>query len=480
MGADLFFALVLAAMATIIWFILLRNFTLSDELGRARRDRTGMIRFLNRFTNSVTRLQELSHARDLIGHYITEVQELESLCIFTVEEEDGARYLRPTSVVGLFPSLEPTTPYVRNRAAMLHRALKQKRLRIDRTNVFGQVAMDRKSLLVSHQAQSHSEIKKSLFADKIESVMIVPMIMENRVLGIICAVNSSKQGYRFNEDDLRLLESISSQASLAHEFLGIYLQLRDQQRLSKELEVADRIQRSLLPAKAPQWGEYQFYPYNRSAKEVGGDYYDFVEIDEDRLLVLIADASGKGVPACMIMAMCRSSVHALVKQFSDLSTLIGQLNAILYKDTDNSHFITLAGCLINKRTHHIEYVRAGHTGLMVRSPLQGNRIVESEGTALGLLPPEFAGEYEVATLDGHTDHSFLLYTDGITEATNADGEEFGEQRLTDEWENALHDPDLAHIPRRLAQAVDHFTEYAPPSDDRTIVFIQRVVDQRAH
>ncbi len=468
---SLFFlsALTIISLAYAIWHILLRNFTLKDELWRAQKDRTGMLRFLNRFTNNFARMREVAHARDLIGFYISEVIEAQSLCVYTIVEEDNKLFLQPSSVVGGYPGAHHS---IRENASS--RTDQYYKIEVTSENLFGKVALEKSSVLASHYAISDPMIKNALADGMVDSVMVVPMTMESRLLGVICAVNSTKKGYYFNEDDLKLFESLSSQASLAHEFLNIYTQLGDHQRISKELEVAEHIQTSLLPETAPEWGDFRIVPFSRPAKEVGGDYYDFVKIDEDRLLVVVADASGKGVPAGMIMTMCRSSLHALAQNFTDLNTLLIDLNTILFDDTDGSHFITMAACLLNRKTNQAEIARAGHTEFLFTAE-DGIRTYTPEGTALGMLPGEFVQSFEVIKDDFTESNKLLLFSDGLTEATDREGEEFGIDRLASTWQSCMEkSEDMNSLPDMIVEAVDTFTEYAAPSDDRTLVFIERV------
>ncbi|MGL4854571.1 MAG: GAF domain-containing SpoIIE family protein phosphatase, partial [Lentisphaeria bacterium] len=308
---------------------------------------------------------------------------------------------------------------------------------------------------------------------EVSSVMVVPMIMEDSLVGIICAVNSQVPGYNFSDNDLRLLNSLAQQASFAYEFLKIYQKLSDQQRIGKELEVARHIQGSLLPSSIPSVGEYRFIPFSSPAKEVGGDYYDFIKIDDCRNLVVVADASGKGVPAGMIMTICRTALRAFAKNFTSLNDLLVMLNSILYDDTDGSHFITMIACIINHQTNEVEFARAGHTAFLT---MKDSEVLtyDPDGCALGLLPPQIASSFEVGKLVCEKNQSILLFSDGITEAVDRNNEEFGVTRLCDAWRNAMRNPDRSSLPISIVEAVDNFTEYALPSDDRTLVLIERV------
>ncbi|MCK5834685.1 MAG: SpoIIE family protein phosphatase [Lentisphaeria bacterium] len=454
-------AFIIFILGYALWLAVLYGFTMKDLVWRAKKDRSGMITFLNKFTTSFSTHSDIKLTKEMIAFYTSDVLESKSLCIYRVIEEHGSLFLQPTSSSGAYPH------HHNNEGTAF-------RIPVDHNTLLGRVVLERSSILISQYANGDSLVKEALPDGDVDTLMITPLELESGVSGLIVVVDSIKLDYHYTKQDLELLQSLAKQVAFAHEFMDIYTKLKNQQRISKELELAEHIQNSLLPEQAPEWGDFRILPFSSPAKEVGGDYYDFIEIDDDRLLVIVADASGKGIPAGMIMTMCRSSLHALVENFTDLNTLLVTLNSILFKDTEGCHFITLAACLLNRKTNEMEYARAGHTEFLLR--VKENDILVSipEGSALGLLPPMFVNSFEVLKVQVEKNQQILLFSDGITEACDRKEIEYGVDRLIESWDQLLIENGDQFTPSQIVEKVDCFTEYAAASDDRTIVFIERV------
>ena len=301
--------------------------------------------------------------------------------------------------------------------------------------------------------------------------MAVPMIMENKISGVICAVNN-KNNKSFTKTQFDSLESMTNLVVLIHNILKVYSNLTIQQRLSQELEFTRLLQASLLPKEFPEWSPFVINAFTRSAKEVNGDFYDFVEIDENRLLVVIGDASGKGVPACMVMAMTRSFIRANVERFTSLTDLLEELNTNLYRDTNEERFVSLSCCLLDKREETIEFIRGGHTELLLYSNKDSIRKISPDGAAVGLLPSEYTSDFDTFSFSFESNYSIMLYSDGITEINNKEGKEFGIDRLSNLF---LESCKRKNSPRKctdkILRAIDEFSTEESQYDDQTIVII---------
>jgi serine phosphatase RsbU (regulator of sigma subunit) len=220
-----------------------------------------------------------------------------------------------------------------------------------------------------------------------------------------------------------------------------------------------------------EYGEYRIQPFSRSAREVGGDFYDFVQLDGGRLMFVIGDASGKGVPACMLMAMCQSFVRSSAQRFQGLEVFLEQLNRYLFHDTDRGHFVTLAVCIIDVENHICEYARAGHTELLLRLASGVTRVIKPDGPSLGLLPDELGVHFDTLSFRFKPGTSLMLFTDGITEALDEDENEFGIERLEQIWRTTDGSPE--EVSKRVLSAVEEFKGDAPQADDQTILVISR-------
>jgi sigma-B regulation protein RsbU (phosphoserine phosphatase) len=250
--------------------------------------------------------------------------------------------------------------------------------------------------------------------------------------------------------------------------------MKEQERLSQEIEFTRQLQASLLPDHFPAWDQFLVHSFTRSAKEVSGDFYDFVELDEDRLLIVIGDACGKGVPACMIMAMTRSFIRSHISRFTTLKNLLVELNDNLFRDVAEERFITLGCCLLDKKRSTVEYARAGHTEVVFYIH-EHIRAIFPHGTALGLLPSELA-TIETFSFEFPPDMSILLFTDGITEAIDAEEEEYGDKKLEDVFkESCLAKNSPEQTIQNILDSVDaHTGPIEHQADDQTIVIIKHL------
>ena len=296
----------------------------------------------------------------------------------------------------------------------------------------------------------------------------VCVIHEEKIIGLMVADSPQILIKRFDADQVADLKEMTPQLVLSMLFYKSYNALRNKLRLDQELEVAKHIQSGLLPESHPGWGDFKVCAFTRSAKEVNGDFYDFVEIDDNRLLIVIGDACGKGVPACMLTAMTRSFISSASWRFDNLANFLREINNNLFADTDADKFVSLACCLLDKRNGLLEFGRAGHTDLIT---FVNNHIrrFNPDGSALGLMPGELA-EYDTICLKCSPGSTYMLYSDGINEALNKAGEEFGTTRLVKEFDassKAGHKPEetLEHILSKV-------DEFAPEQiDDQTIILV---------
>lgn len=245
--------------------------------------------------------------------------------------------------------------------------------------------------------------------------------------------------------------------------------LLEKERLESELELARRIQERLLPQNPPAIPGLELAGISVPARLVGGDYYDFVPLGNDRLLVVMADVSGKGAPAALLMSSLRASLHGMIPGAENLAELASQLNRFVHASTDATEFITLFFCLIDPNSGGFSYVNAGHEPpCLIRSTQTIDRLTEG-----GLMMGAFA---EAPYTEGYTRMEpgdlLFLYTDGLTEAHNPAAEMFGETRSLDCLRDvAALDPE--NVLRSTLAKVDAFVEGAEASDDITLVAVRR-------
>ena len=440
-----------------------RGQAIRERLRQARRQRKEVMDFLSLFSTSLSTVSDMEHALELVGNYLRDVVDAEALCIFRVREDGNS--LQATAASGMFPPLTRWSNMVTAKDTYSRDHLRREVITFGE-GVIGQVAQQQQCQLVEDAAllPEHGRLPRNIV-----TLMAVPMLVENRLLGVVCAVNCKQPGRRFNAADLHNLEHLSYQAALATNLIGIYAERSNQQRITQELDLARQIQKSLLPAEIPAFGDFKIHAFSRSALEVGGDFYDFIRMDDQRLMIVIADASGKGVPACMIMAMCQSFCRAYAERYTGLENFLRDLNRHLYRESDRGHYVTMAVVVIDRENGTCEYARAGHTELLVRLDSGVARIIKPKGAALGLLPAEFGSGFDTLTFACPPGTDIMLFTDGITEALSEDNEQFGLERLYDLWKRAPLPPE--QMAGNVLSEVKNFTGLAPQTDDQTMLLV---------
>lgn len=454
------------AVAYAVW-LHRRTRLLRASLEDALRKKSEIGNFFALFSKNLETVEEIEDAMNAMARYLADLIGASSVCVFILEE-DGL--LRASGIAGVFPPLHKSPDYVLTKPRYILESLRREKIHPG-DGIVGEVAQRMEPILI----EDGTEDPRIVALDSsiaIETLMAVPMIQEGRLFGVICAVNNRLDAGSFSPEQFSTFRFMGNQIVLAYNIVTTYANLSRQQRLSQELDFARQLQASLLPSHFPDWSPFRVFAFARSAKEVSGDFYDFVEVDEDRLLVVIGDASGKGIPACMLMAMTRSFIRANVERFTTLNRLLRELNKNLFRDAGDGRFMTLALCLLNRREGTVEYARAGHTELLVHLPGHRQRRIFPDGAALGLMPDEVAGHFDLLSFSFLPGMSLLLFTDGITEALNKDGEEYGLDRLSRQFTKALDERGTAQeATERILHEVDAFSGSESQADDQTMVII---------
>ncbi len=340
-------------------------------------------------------------------------------------------------------------------------------VRISRT-IVGE-ALDRKKAILTLDAQTDDRFDEavSLQLEGVRSLICVPLWHNRRVAGLIY-LDHRVSARSFTPRDLRLAGLIANMAAVKIE--NVYL-LEDQiekRRMEEQLAVGAKIQRRLLPAHSPQLDGYQIRGANRSCFEVGGDYYDFIPLDEGKLAVIIADVAGKGVGAALLMASLQASLRALALTSPEPATLVAQLNRALLENTPANRFATLFYGEIDAREHVLEYVSGGHNPGLLLAAGEVRELMPT-GPIVGLVSE---ASYTSRRVDLPPGSTLLLYTDGITELMAPSHEEFEVERLQALLLEHREGP-VQDLLRAIGDAMTEFSEGESLDDDSTAVVVRR-------
>ncbi|MFQ6094466.1 MAG: PP2C family protein-serine/threonine phosphatase [bacterium] len=300
----------------------------------------------------------------------------------------------------------------------------------------------------------------------IRSVLSVPLKVKDRLIGSINLIN--KQEGTFTEDDQRLLSIIATQSAQVIENARLYEEERKKERIMRDLIMAREIQMSLLPKKDPQLPGVDIAGRNIPAQEVGGDYYDFVPLKENRLVIALGDVSGKGIPAALLMSNLQAALRSQTTTSPLPKESIAQINGLLHSCTDSQKFVTLFYGIFDVNTRSLRYTNAGHNPPILVDPQGGHTVLDIGGLVLGVLP-QFP--YEEGAIDLNPGQVLVLYSDGITEAVDEKEAQFGEERLI---QTVREHADLgaAEISEKILGRVRTFARAVPQQDDMTLVVLK--------
>lgn len=262
------------------------------------------------------------------------------------------------------------------------------------------------------------------------SIMVTPLLYGKQNMGVL-ALGNGPMSAPFTPSDFVVFKSIAEQSAFALYNAIVYSEANEKKRLDHDLEIAQDIQRLLLPSEAPSFDGFEISGINIPARSVSGDYFDYIKVDDERLGVAIADVSGKGVPASIIMAICRSVLRSQATGNPSPADVLQKVNRQIYPDIKEDMFISMAYVILDHVRNTVLLSRAGHD-----APLHYQRATES---VTPVKPPGMVVGIDSGSVFDRITHDFaltlerddclLLYTDGVTEALDANGDEFGPERM---------------------------------------------------
>ncbi len=312
----------------------------------------------------------------------------------------------------------------------------------------------------------YEELKKGFQISPDEVIVVSPLLVKGKELGVIFIIEDKN---KFIGNDEETISALTIQVAIAINNAKIYADLRVKERISQELEVASRIQKTILPKNITNIYGLQIANYFEPAKEVGGDYYDYTVKDDENVSITIADVSGKGVPAAFLMALGRSILKTLERQGQSPADNLRNLNQIIYPDITEDMFITMLHSNFNNKTKILTYSNAGHNPLIVYRAKEDKVELHSvKGVAIGFMQ---GYNYKQGELKLEKGDIVLYYTDGITEAENPNKELFGFERLEKViYDNRYNDVDT--IKENILNEINIFRRDYPQVDDLTFVVIK--------
>jgi len=323
---------------------------------------------------------------------------------------------------------------------------------------------------VDHDSRFYSNIDHST-GFKTRSILAAPLKAKDKVIGVAEVINR-RDAQPFTEDNLAIFTTFCRQVALAIENAKMHRFMLEQQRLQQQLESAHRIQQSFMPQSFPHTDKDEFILYGKNipATSVGGDLFDVVEIDADRLGFVIGDVSGKGIPAALYMARLISDLRYYCHIAEHPVDLMQKMNAILLERSRQGMFVTLIYMVLNTRTAELTITNGGHLPPLLSRKDDRRKCItldSSSGIPLGIMPEVEFNEIVLPLQPG--DH-ILLYTDGVTEAKNNRGDMFSEDRLRQIFYKKWKHPQI--LIEEIVKQIEVFSKNNPQHDDITLMAIK--------
>jgi sigma-B regulation protein RsbU (phosphoserine phosphatase) len=299
------------------------------------------------------------------------------------------------------------------------------------------------------------------------STLCVPLFAKGGIIGLLACFN--KKGERFTPDDQRLLSIIASQSAQTIENARLLKKEQDLIRVEEEIRWALDIQLHLLPESAPVLKDYDIAAVSKPARIVGGDYYDFIHIENTRWAVCLGDISGKGLPAALLMANLQATIRAQTLIDPQPQVCMERSNRLLYNSTESMNYATLFYGILEAENHQFTYTNAGHNRPLYSPAGKESYFFKEAGIPLSFLR-DFTYEQHMITFNPQD--VLVIYSDGITEAMNHKEVEFGEQSLIATIDKNRQAP-AETIIKKIVQATKEHAQAYPQSDDMTLVVIKR-------
>ncbi|NOY42674.1 MAG: SpoIIE family protein phosphatase [Planctomycetes bacterium] len=346
----------------------------------------------------------------------------------------------------------------------------EENMRISKTIV--QQAMESKKAILSADASADERFNmaESITDFQIRSLICAPLIdSEGNCLGVI-QIDTRNQLSRFTDQDLHVLAGVASQASIAMDNAHMHEEAIKQRALQRDLEVASQMQHALLPSASPEVPGYHFFEFYEAAQQVGGDYYDYVMLSEDRFAVVVGDVAGKGVSAAILMAKLSSDVRFWLAREPDAAKAMGQINAAFSRHEWDDRFVTIVVAVVDPNSKKLTLVNAGHMPPMLRNAEGEVQEIggEQAGLPIGVIDDYQYEAYQQELVPGDF---VTIFTDGFSEAMNSARDLYGIERLAEVI--GCKQIETQDLGKHVLDDVRKFAGDFPQSDDMCMVCFGR-------
>jgi phosphoserine phosphatase RsbU/P len=340
-------------------------------------------------------------------------------------------------------------------------------IRVSRS-IIEEVVGQGRSVLTSDAQHDPRFMSSTMTIQGIRSVMAVPLGVGEKIFGMIYA-DSPLAEARFSQDHLTVLTTLASVAAIRVENARLVEEQIDRERLERELNLAREIQQRFQPTAPPHVPGFELQGISFPCYEIGGDYYDFIQREDGRLIIALGDVSGKGTSAALMMSSLHAAIHAQVSANNTLADMISAVNRYLAETIPPNRFITLFCGELDPETGTLAFINAGHNPPLIIHAAGTMEQLGASGVPLGIMP---AAAYREGRAQLQYSDALVIYSDGVTETQNQAGEEFGPLRLYEVVARNL-DATASGIRDKIEAALTKFAQGTASVDDITLVIVKR-------
>jgi phosphoserine phosphatase RsbU/P len=302
---------------------------------------------------------------------------------------------------------------------------------------------------------------------KTKSILCVPLIHNNKILGVVQALNR-RDGEEFNINDQQVFTIFATQAALAIENSRLLFREIEKKAIDRDIKVASEIQKLIIPHDLPQNYGLEMSGVHLPSQHIGGDFYSVFPVNKNELILCIADVSGKGVSGALLVSTLHASLKAYSKYTTDLCEIVTNLNRLIMEISTSDKFITLFIAKYDKKSPRLHYINAGHNPPLLFNRENGIRKLKSKGISIGII--EF--DYEEQSIELKKDDLLVFFTDGVTETTDTDNKIFGEDKLIDLVKEHISDASTS-LEYRIIKTLNDFRGSTTAKDDITLLVARK-------
>jgi phosphoserine phosphatase RsbU/P len=438
----------------------------TDKFDFLQNDLDSLFEFMRNLGSAIAEKLDLSQILNFIIASATKSTNADAGAILLVDEFEDI--LRVEAVNGIFPPPYDAPNQIKLKISSIQSYFKSIPIKIGET-ILGEAAKIGRPIFVRNTA-TDNRMENNTKNDTlyVSSIIVIPLLVSKRILGVLSIIKRER-GKFFTENDFDHIKTFADYASLTIDFIMTYMELIEKREMERELGIAAEIQQKLLPSKIPKFDKAAIGAFSIPAKGVSGDYFDVLPLQKDKVALVICDVAGKGVPAALVMVMIRSILHLITSSDKDARTIVTWINRGITGRIDIDHFATLSFMIYDQKSGKITYSNAAHHPLLMFRKKTGKlENIDTEGLPIGI---ERGTKYEQKSFRIEKGDVAVLYTDGIIEAMNANGDQYSFESLAKVvLKNAHLSPN--ELIDKIKADLKVFVGNAPQHDDQTLLLMK--------